>query len=559
MIKRSNPSYSEPSSFSVQNYTKCAEVFKDNSGDSFLYICCICSDSTVDASLFEEHYFAHLEEEYSDKIDEQTHQITSLKIEIEPLQSDDDEEKYPSVVYTDDEELIGPTEYDESNDGSVLIKEEQDSPIELCSEEEETANPPELQIKCTCCALRRFPCFGLLKEHMSGDSEGDWQCKRTDLHCVAMFRTNAELKAHLNDHEKDDTFLCLFCAKSFCAEIELQLHYGKRVVDMNTFVKEKMKAVAGQEATDPIVQKLKRKPPSQAEKNENIFVCDICEKAFEHFSEIKQHLKQFHGSEGGTEAAYKCDICLRQFQKKQSYKMHLDSHEKDESGSKAPVEGAKNQSWSQCKQCPKRFQSRKHFARHMQTHVDGDGQHRCSVCSKAFRTKENLTQHERIHSGARPYECKECGKRFNHSSYINIHMRTHTQERPYRCLICGVVCFLILFSLLVNLIFSFFIQFLITLYFQAFISKSKLTSHSKNHQNIRPHVCAICDKNFRSPANLRDHFRSEHTTDKPFVCTQCEKSFAKRKLLSQHMQLHTSEKQYACSYCSLKFAQAAGK
>lgn len=405
MIKTSI-SYSEPSSFSVQNYTKCGEVFKENSGDSFLYICCICSETSVDASLFEQHYFAHFEEEYSDRNDEDTHETTSLKIEIERLQTDDDDdEKY--IVYTDDDELIGPIEYEESDDGSVTIKEEADSPFEYCSEAEgeKRENPPDFQIKCTCCT-NRYPCFGLLREHMSGLPEGSWQCKRTDLDCLGMFRTNAELKAHLKDHEKDDIFLCLFCAKSFCAEIELELHYGKRVVDMNTFVKEKMKAVAGQEDEDPIVHKLKRKPPSKTPQNENIFLCDICQKTFEHLSEIKQHLKQFHGSEGGTEPTLKCTICLRQFQKSRSYKMHMESHVKDEISPKAPGGGAKSQTWSQCKQCPKRFQSRKHFARHMQTHVDRNGRHCCSVCSKAFRTKENLTQHERIHTGARPYECK---------------------------------------------------------------------------------------------------------------------------------------------------------
>lgn len=64
---------------------------------------------------------------------------------------------------------------------------------------------------------------------------------------------------------------------------------------------------------------------------------------------------------------------------------------------------------------------------------------------------------------------------------------------------------------------------------KASISRSKLTTHEKNHQNIGPHACKQCAKTFRTPSDLRDHFGSEHTDERPFVCsvTHCNKSFAK--------------------------------
>lgn len=535
MIKRSTlGSLSEPSIFCVQNYTKCAEVFKENNGEGLLYICCICSEYSIDSAHFEQHYFSHLDnEESSDRINEETNQTTSLKIEIERLQPDDEENSYGFAEYTNDYDDMELTDSEESIDKCDLKKRDNDETYEDNSEIEiiNIENPVEAQVKCSCCTNRRFPCFGLLKEHVSGIPDGIWQCKRTDLYCFATFRTSVEMKAHLKDHEKSDIFLCLFCAKIFDVEIELELHYGKRIIDVNTFLNEKMRAVAWQDGNDPIVQNLKPKTLPKTEKDDNIFVCDICQKTFQHYSEIKQHLKQFHGSENNPQPVYKCKICLKHFQKKKSLKLHMNSHDNAELNSINQSEERNNKSCILCKICSKQFQSRSHFARHQRVHLDKDGRYRCSVCSKLFRTKENLMQHERIHSGARPYECRVCGKRFNHSSYINIHMRTHTQEKPYKCTTCGV----------------------------AFISKSKLTTHSKTHQNIRPHVCTVCDKNFRAPANLRDHFRAEHTTDKPFVCPECGKAFAKQKLLSQHMQLHTTEKQYECRFCALKFAQLAGK
>ncbi len=61
--------------------------------------------------------------------------------------------------------------------------------------------------------------------------------------------------------------------------------------------------------------------------------------------------------------------------------------------------------------------------------------HRCSSCGRRLASARALRDHERTHTGEKPYPCPHpgCGRRFALAKTLRVHFRQHSGERPYAC------------------------------------------------------------------------------------------------------------------------------
>ncbi|XP_071530994.1 uncharacterized protein [Panulirus ornatus] len=108
-------------------------------------------------------------------------------------------------------------------------------------------------------------------------------------------------------------------------------------------------------------------------------------------------------------------------------------------------------------------------------------------------------------------KCPYCTYTTTRLSHMINHNRTHTGEKPYSCPMC---------------------------FFQTCRSDN-LRRHIRNHAREKPYVCCQCPLSFTTKGNLSKHLRT-HAVQNPFYCPHCQYHCPTLEIYKEHICTHTS-------------------
>ncbi|KAH9937572.1 uncharacterized protein B0H18DRAFT_867289 [Fomitopsis serialis] len=148
-------------------------------------------------------------------------------------------------------------------------------------------------------------------------------------------------------------------------------------------------------------------------------------------------------------------------------------------------------------------------------------------CDKAYSKPSRLAEHQRSHTGDRPYICTTCRKSYLRESHLQAHSRSHLPEsaRPFVCEEAGCG--------------------------KRFWTSQHLRVHENLHRGEKPIRCnePSCEATFAKQYQLREHICSTHAPPgtKSYPCDHagCTKSFATNQKLRAHTKTHDGRR-YTC-------------
>ena len=229
--------------------------------------------------------------------------------------------------------------------------------------------------------------------------------------------------------------------------------------------------------------------------------------------------------------AVKCSFCS-EFVSRDDIFQHINNHSlqwendsEDDAAEKSPV-NEKNK----CKYCGKYLKYKQELEEHERVHT-GEKPLQCTYCAKTFRAKMGLKQHVKS-KHTKDATCDRCEIKFSDKRTLTKHLsRVHGQDVGVKCKKCD----------------------------ELFASTISLDNHMKNP--CYKHVCTSCGKMFKQKSNLDSHLitHKEAEETKILVCDECGKKYSRQIMLDEHMRTHLNKKEFKCDKCGKGFNRKTGR
>ncbi|GAA5983908.1 hypothetical protein JCM11641_006418 [Rhodosporidiobolus odoratus] len=150
-------------------------------------------------------------------------------------------------------------------------------------------------------------------------------------------------------------------------------------------------------------------------------------------------------------------------------------------------------------------------------------------CGKCYTRPARLEEHQRAHTGERPFECPSCDATFARDSHLKAHARTHQTEEDKKYVCDEEGC----------------------------EKKFWTNQHLKKHVDVvhrgKTYDCPTCDLSFKKHHLLRTHIAEEHSPEgaDPFQCEHpgCGRTFKQKVHLKAHEKVHDPSR-YLCLHPS---------
>ncbi|XP_030277354.1 POZ-, AT hook-, and zinc finger-containing protein 1 isoform X3 [Sparus aurata] len=249
------------------------------------------------------------------------------------------------------------------------------------------------------------------------------------------------------------------------------------------------------------------------QKDNGLFPCGTCGKAFTEASRLKNHEAQHGAHTGGVNNNVGDSVTAAGGMSGMSQPGLLENGVQVHGGLTMD-NGRKRERTRRhvgCDICGKVFRDVYHLNRHKLSH-SGEKPYACHVCGLRFKRKDRMSYHVRSHDGSvgKPYVCQSCGKGFSRPDHLNGHIKqVHTTERPHKCQICNA----------------------------SFATRDRLRSHLACHEDKIP--CKVCGKFLRA-AYMTDHLK-KHSEGTHNYCGICNKDGQENTGKCPHLESEESD------------------